>query len=158
MKNSKKIFIVLFVVLNGTALSQDFFLTKTSSVWIEKFALFEGTWKQKGTTTFENWILTDSLLSGKMIHVENTDTVLLEELSIKNLNDTIYYVATVMNQNNKKPVLFKLISQNHTIFHFQNPDHDFPKEIIYIFHNQNKLTSTISGAGKKINFEFTRIN
>ena len=119
---------------------------------LNKLNIFEGTWKMQNEPIYENWNKNRHFWSGNVMKVEEKDTSILENLSIEILHETIFYRATVINQNNNKPVYFQLIKQEKNHFHFQNLKHDFPQNIIYNFLNDSVLAITISDSiqSKKI--------
>lgn len=86
----------------------------------------------------------------------------MEELKIENINDTIYYIATVKNQNEGKPVYFKLTNQDNYIFTFENKLHNFPKIITYDLTKPGILNAKISGdtekGYKEVKYHFKRMN
>jgi hypothetical protein len=52
-------------------------------------------------------------------------------VALRNTKEGIFYTSTVEDQNNKQPTSFKLTSGNNNVFVFENPQHDFPKRIVY---------------------------
>lgn len=107
---------------------------------------------------YESWSKTsDELLTGKSYYTENGDTMLLETIEIKQIDGELFYCPAVSNQNEGKAIEFKLTSNkpNHLIF--ENPEHDFPKKIVYI-QEGNNINAWIEGDGKKIPFFMTKIN
>lgn len=111
----------------------------------------------ENTNTYESWIRSENNFSGYVMQIQNNDTIILELLKIKMHNNSIYYEATVKNENKGKPVLFKLVNQNKNRFHFQNPKHDFPQNIIYDFSNDSVVNITISDSTKYRNFLYKKI-
>lgn len=124
---------------------------------LTEIQLFEGTWQLKNSNTFEIWQKQNNNLSGRVIKLENTDTLLVEQLRIFRDKKDIYYEATVPSQNNGQPVRFKLTKQNNNKFEFENPDHDFPQKIVYTFENKNELRAIISGENKEATFTYQKI-
>lgn len=117
----------------------------------------EGTWQLENANTFEIWKSQDSVLIGKVIKIENRDTLLLENLRILEIRNKIFYEAAVISQNNGLPIQFRLIQSNNNEFVFINKKHDFPKKIIYNFQNENLLAATVSGNDKSISFKYVKI-
>jgi hypothetical protein len=102
-------------------------------------AWLEGTWemrKPNGTSRLEIWKQKDHrTLTGEGLKVSGNDTTLLESIQLYQEEKTniIWYVPTVPDQNQAKPVPFKLVRNEKYSFTFENPDHDFPQRIVYHF-------------------------
>jgi len=68
-------------------------------------------------------------------------------------------VATA-NQNDEKPVTFKLVSSENGQFTFENKDNDFPERIIYTNPVKDSLHAwiegSVNGEAKRIDFSFSR--
>ena len=118
-----------------------------------------GKWEREnvrpGRTAFEIWEREGELLSGIGVTLEGTDTVFVEKLSIISKEGQFYYVADVTA--NTAPTLFKISDYNADGFVSENPEHDFPKKIMYTL-DGNKMLATISGDGKEIPFAFKRVD
>jgi hypothetical protein len=61
----------------------------------------------------------------------------------------VYYIPVIKDQNEGKPVMFKLITQkdypvNGKMASFSNPDHDFPQFVTYELKGDSMLAE-ISG-------------
>jgi hypothetical protein len=107
-----------------------------------------GAWKVIGGNMeiYEVWQKTnDSTYAGKCFMVKGKDTSVQETMELRTEGKDIYYVPTVIGQNNDKPVSFKLISSsNHTMV-FENPGHDFPQSIAYKMMSADSLIASIYG-------------
>lgn len=123
----------------------------------ETFSSFEGNWQLENSNTSEIWKNHDTFLSGRVIKIEDIDTLLVENLRIFQEEDAIYYEATVPSQNAGKPIRFKLTEQNNNTFQFENPKHDFPKKITYTFLNKKELKAIISGGNKQVSFNYNKV-
>ena len=139
---------------------------------IDPFAWLEGTWEMprpKGGFRLETWVQKDSTtLTGKGIKVVGKDTTLLESIEIKVDEGEIWYVPTVQDQNNATAIPFKLVSSTGHHYVFENPQHDFPQRITYVFKpgmNENQLKSSIGDTldvgvtsleGDGIHYQFAR--
>ncbi|MBV6484679.1 MAG: hypothetical protein KFKLKKLM_01189 [Flavobacteriales bacterium] len=107
---------------------------------------------------YESWSKTnEELLTGKSYYTENGDTVLLETIEIKQVDNELYYCPAVSNQNGGQAIEFKLTSKKPNQLVFENPEHDFPKKIVYI-KDGNNINAWIEGDGKKVPFYMTKIN
>lgn len=91
----------------------------------------QGTWKMEGKEIYEHWDkLTDKSLLGFSYKLNNGQMKVSEYLEIKQHDKLTIYTATVVNQNHGNAVDFKLTKTNNS-FTFENPNHDFPKKIVY---------------------------
>lgn len=78
----------------------------------------------------------------------------LESLEIRHEGDDIVLVATVLNQNAGLPIRFELNQDETEWLSFENPEHDFPKEIRYQKVTDDRLQVEVLGAGDT-GFEMT---
>jgi hypothetical protein len=118
----------------------------------------EGNWKRvnskAGESGLESWTKVSSTeIKGRGITLHGSDTALVEKLRIIVQDGSLYYIADV--PENKKSVYFLLTEIKPNSFTCQNPAHDFPKKIAYSL-KDTKLTATISGDGKSIEYIFER--
>jgi hypothetical protein len=100
------------------------------------FLPWVGFWQvpSNSSVIFEQWDLTSrNLLIGKGFEIRNADTVVLEKMRIFKKGKFFYYEARVINQNQGKPVLFKMTECDNRVYRFENPQHDFPQMIQYTF-------------------------
>ena len=98
-------------------------------------------------------------LQNKGYMLRGTDTIISERVSLTNTKEGIFYTSTVEDQNNKQPISFKMTKGEDNVFVFENPEHDFPKRIVYRFVTSDSLHAYIDDgteAGKKQNFYFKR--
>jgi hypothetical protein len=120
-----------------------------------------GLWKSEGNLVFyEQWdIQPDSSVKGKGFSINGADTLVLENLRIAKLNDTLYYFATVYKQNKGIEIPFKLVRSAGSRWVFENATHDYPNRIIYQLENDSVLfarTENIRG-NKPVEFHFKRL-
>ena len=118
----------------------------------------EGNWKRinskAGQSGMESWTkISATELKGKGITLQGSDTAFVEKIRIIIQDGSLYYVADV--PENKKPVYFLFTEMKPNSFVCQNPAHDFPKMIAYSLKDK-KLTATISGNGKSMEYVFER--
>ena len=101
------------------------------------FHWLAGSWVQEkpnGKERHEVWTIKDNhTLTGRGLKISGTDTTLLEYLEIIISDDQVYYIPTVPDQNEGKPVSFRLVTEESNYIIFENPAHDFPQRIIYKF-------------------------
>ena len=120
-----------------------------------------GTWKSERATAtvFERWEMTDDYrMEGQGFRVSQGDTLFTERLRIQVQDDVLYYVADV--PQNLDEVWFRLtrITKNEAVF--ENPQHDFPKVIVYRRESEYKLYVRVegkeNGRPKRLEFFFDR--
>lgn len=108
-----------------------------------------GSWQQRtntGSNLLETWSKkTDHELNGKSVKINGADTTLLETIAVVRTNDSLFYIPTVSNQNQGKPVRFYCSSQQNGLLVFENPQHDFPQQITYRLITKDSIVAAISG-------------
>ncbi len=105
-----------------------------------------GTWKMEGKEQYEYWELSNSKeLMGYSYQVKDNQKIITETLSIKILDNTIIFEATVPDQNEGKTIPFTLNNEIKDYLSFENIDHDFPKKIQYKRINENEIEVTVLG-------------
>lgn len=108
-----------------------------------------GSWVMKtdNAKIYEHWMAVgDSVLIGSSYRVtEYGDSILLERLTIKYINDTLCYIPTLVDQEDYKPVVFKLSLINNKQVVFENPLHDFPQRIEYQWVGTHEMQAFVSG-------------
>ena len=129
----------------------------------KKLYTLEGTWKmvtKRGNIICEEWKKIDNnYLQNKGYMIKGNDTLVTERVALTNTKEGILYTSTVEDQNNKQPIAFKMTKNEDNIFVFENPEHDFPKRIVYKFITADSLHAFIddgTAAGKKQNFYYKR--
>jgi len=133
----------------------------TTSAELEKANWFLGRWENKtpeGTFSEEWKVENDSFLLGKSFFIKENDTLFSETVRLVQRGNDLFYIVTVPNQNEAKPVEFKLTSSSSDYLVFENPEHDFPKKISYQLVTKDSLYAEISGDGKSQGFPFKKIN
>lgn len=119
-----------------------------------------GTWKitKANGILIEQWkIKDDSTLAAVSYYVRGTDTIPQEDVALIWRKGNWYYNPTTSNQNEEKPVSFKIIFFRGTEFVAENPKHDFPQKIYYRLKGKELLASiegTVRGKFEKRNFDF----
>lgn len=107
-----------------------------------------GSWHMKTAKgiTGETWKkINNNELQSNGYRINDKDTILLEKVQLIKKGDDIFYISTVQNQNDGKPVAFKLTENANNQFIFSNPTHDFPQRIVYHFLTQDSLHAWIDG-------------
>jgi len=103
--------------------------------------------------TKEQWKLENQEMKGIGLVIQNGDTTLLENLSLKMINDTLSYVADV--PENVEETIFKLTSYKNDSWKFENPKHTFPKSIEYI-KKKDGFEAIVSGGDRSFKLNFKR--
>lgn len=98
---------------------------------IEKIDFLIGTWKMEGKNTYEHWSKEGNVLRGESFNVKDAIKYVTETLKIEQIDGTLVYTASVMNQNDGKGIPFKLNTEIGDKLSFENMTHDFPKKICY---------------------------
>ena len=57
----------------------------------------------------------------------------------------VTYTPTVQGQNDNMPVTFTMTSKTDDAMTFENPEHDYPKKIVYRKVSADSLVAEISG-------------
>ncbi|PWA07460.1 DUF6265 family protein [Flavobacterium psychrotolerans] len=107
-----------------------------------------GTWENKSEqgTLIEIWKKTnDSIYNGQCYFIKSKDTLHFETIQLKQTGGRLNYITTVKGQNNDKAVAFKLTNETKKQITFENPNHDYPKKIIYNLITKDSLVAVISG-------------
>ena len=117
-----------------------------------------GTWKRSnnkpGQSGVEYWSkVKQGKLTGKGYTLKGNDTVFVEQLAILVEKGELFYVVT--GAGNEKPVYFKFTKIGANGFECENPQHDFPKKIVYRLEGK-RLYATVSGSGNSVDFIFDR--
>ncbi|MGJ1196497.1 DUF6265 family protein [Sphingobacterium spiritivorum] len=91
----------------------------------------KGTWKVDNAEVYEHWDqLNDNTLKGFSYKMKDGQMNVTEYLEVTQIKDNLVYTATVVNQNLGKPVSFTMKKKDGELI-FENPKHDFPKQITY---------------------------
>ena len=122
-----------------------------------------GKWQVNESNSFEEWDrVDDNLYRGKGYEIRKNDTLLTETINIVQDEKGIFYIPSVSDQNEGKPVAFKLVSKKVEELIFENKAHDFPQRIIYIRIGENQIDARIEGKKQgffsEVKFKLIRIN
>lgn len=116
-----------------------------------------GSWQVVGTGTVEHWDqLGKDKLEGLAYSTDFNKIAVEEYLKIERKGKKVYYTATVLGQNEKAPVTFKLI-KNDTAWVFENKKHDFPQQIVYKKVDQNRLEVHLIGPEQRFGLGLQRL-
>jgi hypothetical protein len=140
------------------------FTSTQESYFKHLHVLAGGTWAMKTKKGFicERWQkISDTELRDQGFKVIGNDTTLVEEVQLILKEGQIYYIPTVKNQNEGKPVPFKLIEVKGNQFTFSCPEHDYPQIIGYDFISADSVHAWVDGKidGKplKIDYNYKRL-
>ncbi len=136
-----------------------FLLVNLSVAQTQLPSFLQGTWKMENKEIYEHWDkLNEQTLKGFSYKVKDGQMAVSEYLDISLKNNEITYTATVLNQNQGKRIDFKLTKTDST-FIFENPNHDFPKKIVYQKLSETEIFVQVSdGKQKGFSYKMTRQN
>lgn len=130
---------------------------------LEEFHRLNGVWIfDSGEELFsESWVIkNDTLMMGTSYMTIKGDTVFKEDLAITFSNGAVFYTPTVPDQNEGAAVRFKLVKKTADQWTFENKQHDFPTEIIYLFKGTDSLIATVQGVqngrSRKLDFSMRK--
>jgi len=118
---------------------------------IDQLKWMVGKWQLEGKEVFEVWKHEEQKIKGLSFVVTNEDTMVLEYLSIEMIGDTLFYIPTVLNQNDGKPIPFKSESNQTRKLSFVNMSHDFPQVIKYDLIGMDTIKVTLKGTLERKN-------
>jgi hypothetical protein len=93
-----------------------------------------GKWQDmnRDNAFYEEWSqLDESSLSGTGYVMSSADTVFIERLEIKPIDNDLYYIVGLSSNQRDETVKFKMTEATAQRIVFENPKHDFPKKITY---------------------------
>ena len=138
------------------------FACKTPSK-LSEMNWFLGKWQINESNNFEEWEkVNDFLYRGKGYQVRKNDTLITETINIVQKGKEVFYIPAVTDQNEGKPVEFKLVSKKSEKFIFENENHDFPQRIIYVKAGKDQIDARIEGKKQgifsEVKFKLKRVN
>ena len=105
-----------------------------------------GKWQINDSNNFEEWAAVNGgSFQGKSYQVRGNENVIGETMEIIRKDGAIYYIPTVLDQNEGKPVAFKLVSISAIEMVFENEEHDFPQRIVYVKNGDRQIDARIEG-------------
>jgi uncharacterized protein YciI len=109
----------------------------------------EGTWKMENADIYERWDkLGDHSMKGFSYKLDDGQMVVSEYLDITAESDKTVYTAAVLNQNEGKGIEF-VLTKSDSAYTFENPDHDFPRKIVYRKLSNTEISVMVSDGGDK---------
>lgn len=128
---------------------------------LDNFEIFLGNWQEmkEDQTTHEVWykVSSKTIEGSASVSDKFGNLTSSESLRIVELSNQVFYIAKV--NENTLPIAFKLVRCEENRFEFENPQHDFPKKISYMFKSPTTLLVHVSGKdgdGFEINFQKLR--
>ncbi len=123
----------------------------------DSFRQFSGKWQVEDKQTFEVWSEgEDGNLIGRAFKLVNGQEVLKEELSIRRVGEDVFYEARVPDQNKGAVIPFTWNRAFEKGLSFENPEHDFPQKIQYVFVNERTIQVAVLG-GNGDGFRYTMV-
>jgi len=122
---------------------------------VADIAWIAGTWSATmgAATVEEHWVLASNAMLGMGRTLSGDRMVSFEYLRIVAREDGIFYIA---QPNGRSPTEFRLTMSDSTRVVFENPDHDFPKRIVYTRQGDEAMTAWVdSGEGSNDARSFT---
>ena len=118
-----------------------------------------GTWKREGKSNFEHWdILSKNTMKGFSYKKDSDGNMLVQEyLSIRSIANEIEFEASVLDQNEGKPIVFQGELDSNILL-VSNAEHDFPKNISYKKLDSNQILVTVGGTEKQFTYKLIRVN
>lgn len=111
-------------------------------------SFLEGTWKVENRETYENWeINEDGSLKGTSYRLANGEKNITEYLQINKKGEQVIYTAVVPTQNEGRGIEFVLLKLDNMTYSFENPEHDFPKKIVYQKKSDSEIYVMVSDGG-----------
>ncbi len=117
-------------------------------------SFFIGTWYD-GNNSYEVWEKSGNGLEGYGYTLSDSIKKISEYLRMYKYKGDLMYEATVPDQNNGKPVSFKLTSSDFSTFIFENPNHDFPTTIKYSRY-ADTLWVEVSGSQRSLSLKMVK--
>ena len=154
---------LLFTILPGWILYSILILIPAGQARSERdpYDQWIGKWQDPKGYLIEEWKMDGTSLVGNNYKVTGQDTSFLESLKVIKSDSGIFYIPTVFNQNDGKPIPFKKTYSDDSKFTFSNPQHDFPQTITYTFLSKDDLEVTIGGHNegryRESTFTFKRV-
>lgn len=154
----KQIFVVSFFALFQLSVVAQF-----SEKDFAKLTKLEGNWliQKNNSAILESWTKVSATeYTGKNFVIRNGDSTLNENLTVTFDGNSIKYIVMLMGQNNGKTVTFTLTKIENETYYFENPEHDFPKRIVYAFVGDKKIDAFIDdgkpNTTKKMYFNYVK--
>ena len=111
-----------------------------------------GDWRADAGKQFvhETWQVNDERSFAGIGSMENRETGarrVSERIELVARDGKVFYIPTV--PHNPAPVVFELVSDDPHVLVFTNPEHDFPKKIVYRRIDRDHFRAEVSDGGSK---------
>lgn len=115
-------------------------------------AWLQGEWRTDDGRARETWsVLSPSTWEGKA-SVGRTE----ESLRLLAMEGEVFYLAKVAH--NDLPTVFRMVECGENRAAFANPEHDFPRRLVYERHEDGRLTVDVVGDGAEgFRLDFRRV-
>jgi len=115
-----------------------------------------GAWKEENKMSFEVWKDEGDFLYATSYSLDQAgNKTVTEEIKLIKKGNDFYYVPDVAGPQG--PIEFKITLLEKNSFTAENPNHDFPKKIVYKKTNDQQLEATISGGNKSMSYSFKKV-
>lgn len=137
-----------FILLTITIIS----CGPTENEFRDNFRWISGKWSGtvEGIQIVEHWVWNKHRYEGAGYHLSGEDTIFKESLFLEKYASKTAY-SVVFGDNG--PYTFGLKHNDGQVFVFQNPEHDFPSEVIYRLDSDSAITITLIGNGDPVKEE-----
>ena len=117
-----------------------------------------GTWKVDDQEVYEHWDqVSEEDYKGLSYRIQDGRVIPTEYLEMVRDDDEIFYLATVIGQNEGNTVQFTQTQVGHQVV-FENSAHDFPRIITYEKISPSKIQVQLSdGVDKQVSYELNRV-
>lgn len=131
---------------------------------MKPFRWLEGRWESQRTSGImeESWrTVDDSSMAGRsVLQKPDGSSQLFEHIELVYRDNVYHYVVTSPAENGGDQVFFRLSSFTDSGFTAENPQHDFPKRIMYRYLRPDSIQATIDSgpgqAGERVEFPFRK--
>ena len=127
---------------------------------IGRFHWLVGSWvrtnEKQGQSTYEIWNeAPGSTYQGLGFTLREEDTIWQERMTLKETSGI--WTLNIWSPDQNEPVVFTLTDLSDSTFTSENPDHDFPKKILYRRHEKG-ISASVSNEEMEIAFVFVPSN
>lgn len=112
----------------------------------DKLQWLEGSWEgiTGETIAREKWTrVSDNLMKGSAYVLIGTDTVFSEDLKLMQVDTSLFYIVNIQGAPDSTSFVLTKFENDEAVF--ENPDHDFPKRIVYRKVSNDSVYAYIEG-------------
>lgn len=103
-------------------------------------------WHKVSDDTFEGSTKTRDVIKEELLSTES--------IRLVTMNNEVFYIAKV--DENSMPIAFKLVECRQSYARFENPEHDFPKQIVYQLKKPRLMEVNVSAGDKGFSLSFIK--